>query len=257
MVIALPACFGNIRLTGEGILPQIPVKPLKVFALSTNPFQGLFGSNPFRALQDHMSAVVECVDLVPGLFKALSEDDPQELVRLKEAIFEKEEEADKLKNSLREHLPRGLFLPVDRRDLIEVLDLQDSMADTAQDIAGLLVERRMSIPAPMAADLPLLVARCVEACHHASEIIGQLDELLETGFRGPEASRVDDLINGLNRVEDETDRMGLNLARLLFDHEEGMNPVSVIFWHRLIEMIGDLADYAEKVGNRLRLMIAR
>jgi hypothetical protein len=33
--------------------------------------------------------------------------------------------------------------------------------------------------------------------------------------------------------------------------------VSAIFWYRLLDLIGDLADYAEKVGNRLRLMIAQ
>jgi uncharacterized protein Yka (UPF0111/DUF47 family) len=28
-------------------------------------------------------------------------------------------------------------------------------------------------------------------------------------------------------------------------------------WYQLIQWVGDLADYAEKVGDRLRLMIAR
>jgi uncharacterized protein Yka (UPF0111/DUF47 family) len=36
-----------------------------------------------------------------------------------------------------------------------------------------------------------------------------------------------------------------------------MSPVSVMFWYQLIQWIGDLADYAEKVGDRLRLLIAR
>ena len=44
---------------------------------------------------------------------------------------------------------------------------------------------------------------------------------------------------------------------LVVGNEDELNPVSVIFWYQLIEWIGDLADYAEKVGNRLRLLIAR
>ena len=64
----------------------------------------------------------------------------------KERIFEKEAEADRIKNDLRGALPKSLFMPVDRRDLLEVLQMQDSIADTAQDIAGLLIERRMEIP---------------------------------------------------------------------------------------------------------------
>ena len=58
-------------------------------------------------------------------------------------------------------------------------------------------------------------------------------------------------------IEDETDELGMELARTLFKHEDEMKPVSVMFWYQIIEWIGDLADYSEKVGDRLRLLIAR
>ena len=61
----------------------------------------------------------------------------------------------------------------------------------------------------------------------------------------------------LNRIEDETDEMGMALTRSLFAQEDSMKPVSVMFWYQLIQWVGDLADYAEKVGDRLRLLIAR
>ncbi|MFT5143170.1 MAG: putative phosphate transport protein (TIGR00153 family) [Rhodothermales bacterium] len=204
-----------------------------------------------------MGAVVSCVEHVVPLFEALEANNNEEVDRLKELIFQAEESADTIKHTLRQQLPRGLFLPVDRRDLVEVLDMQDSIADVAQDIAGLLVERRMSVPRALADGLLPYVRQCVEAVHLSSKIVQQLDELLETGFRGREATIVDDLISSLNALESETDLKGLALARALFDHEDDIKPVSVIFWYKLLELTGDLADYAEKVGNRLRLMIAR
>ena len=36
-----------------------------------------------------------------------------------------------------------------------------------------------------------------------------------------------------------------------------MNPIDVMFWYNVFELIGDLADYAEKVSNRFRLFIAQ
>ena len=224
---------------------------------STNPLGSLFGKNPFTALQKHMRIAVDCADLVPGLFEAVAEGDRDRFKLIKDQIFEKEEEADRVKNKLRRRLPRGLFMPVNRSDLLEVLDMQDSIADVAQDIACLLYEREMDIPEPMQAQLIPFVNRCVDVCHDAQNIIEQLDELLEMGFRGREGKRVEQLIRDLNKAEDETDEMGVALTRTLFKHEDDMNPVSVLFWYRLIEWIGDLADYAEKVGNRLRLMIAK
>ena len=65
------------------------------------------------------------------------------------------------------------------------------------------------------------------------------------------------MLKELNDIEDETDELGVALARALFEHEDEMKPVSVMMWYRLIEWIGDLADYAEKVGDRLRLLIAK
>ncbi len=225
--------------------------------MATNPLAYLFGRNPFKSLQEHMRVVLRCVEDVPGLFEALTADDRASVQQIKERIFATEGEADTLKNQLREHLPRGLFLPVDRRDLLEVLDMQDSMADVAQDIAGLLVERRMTVPPSIAEALLPFVRRCVDVCRHSATIIEELDELLEMGFGGKEAGRVEEMVGQLNLMEDETDELGMALARRLFQHEDEMKPVSVMFWYQLIAWIGDLADYAEKVGNRLRLLIAR
>jgi uncharacterized protein Yka (UPF0111/DUF47 family) len=51
--------------------------------------------------------------------------------------------------------------------------------------------------------------------------------------------------------------MSWGLSFRLFLHEDEIKPVSVMMWYQLIQWVGDLADYAEKVGDRLRLLIAR
>ena len=223
----------------------------------TNPFARLLRSSPFKPLQEHMNTVLECACLVPDLFEALVAGDQARVNTVKDKIFEREAAADKIKNELRDHLPRTLFMPVDRRDLLEILQMQDSIADTAQDIAGLLVERPMGVPESLREPLLTLTRRCVEACSYAREIVKELDELLEIGLRGREAHRVEEMVAKLNRIEDETDNLGLDLTRKLFQHEDELNPVSVVMWYQLIGWVGDFADYAEKVGDRLRLLIAR
>jgi predicted phosphate transport protein (TIGR00153 family) len=224
---------------------------------STNPIASLLGSSPFKPMQAHMRVVIACVSEVPALFDALISNDGEALKTQKEKIFSKEQEADDLKHDIRAHLPKSLFMPVDRRDLLEVLNMQDSIADTAQDIAGLLMERDMQVPEGMAEPLTALVQRCVDTCAQAGTIIDELDELIEMGFRGREATKVEEMVEKLNTIEDETDEMGMALARTLFSKEDDMKPVSVMFWYQIIQWIGDLADYAEKVGDRMRLLIAR
>jgi len=222
-----------------------------------NPIASLFGSSPFKPMQAHMRIVKECVLEVPELFDALISKNQEALTTQQEKIFGKENEADALVHDLWVHLPKSLFMAVDRRDLLDLLTVQDNIADTAQDIAGLMMERDMSVPDEMAEPLKALVNRCVDACLHAATIIERLDELIETGFKGREANKVEDLVKELNDIEEETDKMGMELVRLLFANEDNMKPVSVMFWYQMIQWIGDLADHAEAVGNQMRLLIAR
>ncbi len=224
---------------------------------TTNPLGNLFGNNPFTSLQQHMRIVIQCVDEVPKLFEALSRGDFEAIGPIKDNVFRLEQEADDVRREIRRHLPRSLFLPVNRRDLLDLLDSQDAIANVAQDIAGLLYERPMEIPQPMAEPLNEFVKACVQTSHEAATVIELLDELLESGFGGRGAQRVEEMISELNLQEDETDDLGITLTRLLFKHEDDMKPVSVMFWYQLITWIGDLADYGEKTGNLLRLLIAK
>lgn len=224
---------------------------------STNPIASLLGKSPFKPMQAHMKIITECVAEVPGLFDALIEGNEDEIIKHKDRIFDKENEADNLMHDLHMQLPKSLFMPVDRRDLLGLLAMQDKIANTAQDIAGLMTERDMSVPQGMENQLREFVQRCIDTCTQAAVIIDELDELIEMGFRGREASKVDEMVEKLSKIEDETDDMGIELTRVLFAKEDEMKPVSVMFWYLMIQWIGDLADYAEKVGDRMRLLIAK
>lgn len=191
------------------------------------------------------------------LFENLIKQDEPAFKKSIDTIFALEGEADTIKHDLREHLPKSLFMPVERGDVLKILDLQDQIADTAQDIAGLLQVRNFEVPESFNEPLIALVRRCVDACVLCEKIINELDELLVVGFRGRETEIVGDMITELNKIESDTDRMGTDLTRLLFTMEGEMSDVSLILWSRLIRDIGGMADYAEKVGNRLRLLLAR
>lgn len=216
----------------------------------------LFAKSPFKPMQEHMDVVLQCVKEALPLLEALCAKDQEALQAAWERIDKLEGEADRLKNDLRAHLPKRLMLPVDRRDLLEILDLQDSIADKLQDVAGLLLERKMPVPASMAPKLLELARSAEKTCEKSAAAIASLDELVEIGFRGREAERVSERIEQIGRLEGETDRLETELLRELFRLEDEMSAVSVMLWYQIIGWIGNIADNAEKVGNRLRLLIA-
>ncbi len=216
----------------------------------------LFAKSPIKPLQEHMDTVLTCArELVP-LCHALAAGSHSEVAAVERRIDEAEGRADRLKNDLRAHLPRRLLLPVDRRDLLEILDLQDSIADTVQDIAQLMVQRRMPVPDSMRSVLTELAAAVVRACEQTGELINTLDERVEIGFRGREVDRVETMIDELGRLEGRADELESQLQKAVFELESSESAVTVMLWYQLVGWIGDVADGAEKVGNRLRLLIA-
>ncbi len=218
----------------------------------------LFGEHaPFGELQAHMRVVNECASHTPALMRALVDGDDATLKEKAKLIFDLEEQADSLKHSCRLHLPRRLFMPVDRRDLLDVLQFQDIIADRAEDIAGIFLQRKMPTPEPMREPLVALTQKCVEVVGMTTQVIELFDELLEVGFRGKVVDQVEGLVTEINTAEGEADRLERELSRILFSLEGELDLMSVVLWYRILEWIGDLADYAEKVGNSFRLIIAR
>lgn len=224
---------------------------------TTSPIARLFGKSPITPLQEHMKIVEACAAEVTLLFEALVAGERQRIDGHKQRVDQLENEADESKNGIRGQLPKSLFMPIDRRDFLDMLNAQDSIADTAQDIAGLLSLRHLEPPPTMAGLLVPYVVRNVDAVRQCRRIINELDELLESGFGGREAERVAAMIDELSRIETETDRQEMALVRELFAYEDNLKPIDVVFWYELLRLIGDLADYAEDVGDRLRLFIAR
>ena len=222
-----------------------------------NPIIKLFGTSPVRPVQQHMAKVVECAQELLPLFEAVIARDLNAVEAAQEKIAKLENEADDLKKELRLNLPRTLFLPVERRDLLEVLTMQDKVANRAKDIAGLIRGRKMSLPDELGPRYLDFVKRGIDACAQAQKAINELDELVETGFRGSEVDLVQEIITELDRIEKDTDVIQVEVRTSLFAIERDLPPVDVMFLYRLIDWTGDLGDRAQRVGSRLQLVLAK
>ncbi len=225
--------------------------------VSKNYIYRLFGQSPVRPLQTHMEKVLTCVSELPAFFEAIIASDRDCVNSLQKRISALENEADDLKRELRLHLPTGLMMPVSRRDLLEVLTMQDRVANKAKDIAGLIVGRKMTFPDEFGPDLLIFVNRSVDAARQAHKAINELDELVETGFRGSEVDLVKSMIEELNRIESDTDKIEISVRAKLFKIEKELPPIDVVFMYKIIDSIGDIGDLSQRVGSRLQLLLAR
>ena len=150
----------------------------------------LFGRSPFAPLQNHMEKVSECVHLLKALFKALLEDNFIELQKIASVISETEHQADIIKNDIRNHLPSSLFLPIERAVFLDMLTLQDTLADRAEDVSVLISLRPMKFLQPFQQRYLVFLSKNIECFDFAYSIIQEIHELVESSFGGVEAEKV-------------------------------------------------------------------
>jgi len=217
----------------------------------------LFRRSPFKPIQAHMEKGRACIERIKPIINAIIDNEPAEFDRLFKEISDLESEADIIKNDIRSHLPKSIFLPIDRRDLLEVLDIQEELPDTIQDIGIMLTLRPLKLPADMKEPLNNLIDEVTIVCSQAADLVQEFDELVETSFGGKEAEKVLAMIEQINADETVADGTERAAAKKLFDLEKEGEVLDVITWSRTSNKLGDLADSAERMANRLRLMIAK
>jgi predicted phosphate transport protein (TIGR00153 family) len=224
---------------------------------STTPLSGLFRKSPFKPVQQHMRLAFNCICLLPPLLDALYRNDYEQLKEFAEEIIALESEADEIKQAFRLNMPNTLLLPVDRKDLLSLMSGQDHLADLAEEIAKVLLYRDMEVPDALKAILDELLEGTMEISVAAKDLIEQLDELLQVGFRGREQEKVSLMIAGVRRSEHNIDSIIHRAKRTLFEHERRLDPISVMFWYQLIDLLGGISDQAENIADRLLLFLSK
>ena len=224
---------------------------------SHRSLSGLLRGSPFKPIQEHMRVVFSCVCLVPPLFDAVYRQDSGQVHEFAKQIDELETQADQLKATFRLNMPKSLFLPVDRKDLLSLIGDQDQIADTAEDIGKIFLFREMTVPEDLKGQLDELLEATMEISAAAKQMIEELDELLEVGFSGRESDKVTRMIAGVRRSEHNIDEIVHRIRRQLFTIESSLDPVSAIFWYRIIDLIARISDQSENLADRLLLFLSR
>ena len=150
----------------------------------------LFGKSPFAPLQTHMNKVANCIEKLTKAFEILPKKESEKIESLVSELSHLEHEADVTKNDIRNHLPRSLFLPITREHFLDILSIQDSIADKAEDIGILLALRPLELFTHFQGDIYTLFKKNCDVFWDAKRVIEEIDELLESSFGGMEAEKV-------------------------------------------------------------------
>jgi predicted phosphate transport protein (TIGR00153 family) len=113
-------------------------------------------------LDEHVKACAKCVAKLPDYFDAAQAGKWAKAAKVQAEIVDLEGIADDLKRNVRRNMPRGIWMSVSRSDLLELVRMQDTMANHTKDVVGLSLGRELAFPAPLEKSLAKYIKTIVD-----------------------------------------------------------------------------------------------
>ena len=214
----------------------------------------LFYESPFEKLQKHAHMVKECAYLFKEALDCHIRGECKEFDLLTEKVAQLESEADAIKRNIRNHLPRGIFMPVDKFQFLHFLREQDKVLDEVEEALFWISFRPNGIPEEMISDIRALAEAVIQSIER---LYGLVEFAIEFFRSKSEKQRVEmkGLIQDIRRFEREADLLERGLKFKTFGTIR--EAIEVFHLIRLIEIIGNIADHAQNASDRMRAMIAK
>ena len=218
-------------------------------------FTSLFYESPFKKLKDHADKVKECAWMFKRAVECYVEQDCEEFDKLTEDVAKLESQADWLKRNLRNHLPRGLLMPVDKFVLIDCLREQDHVLDNVEEaLYWLSFKPEGGIPEGLVGDFLHLVDAVIPSIEKLPDMAEQAIVYFKNSTED-NRDKLKSIIGDIHQAEKEADHLELELKKQAFAVLK--DPVDIFHFVRLVEIIANIADDAQNASDRMRTMMAR
>ncbi len=225
--------------------------------MNNDSFLSLLAESPFSGLQEHMEVDNKASEALKSFIKSAVESDWKTAKEHRETIVKLEHQADEIKNNIRNHLPKSLFMSVSRQDILDLVFTMDGIPNAAKDISGVMIGRRMVIPEHMSQRFIDCTNSAIMATHQACDAIKKVNEMQRSGFGGKNSNQLHHLVAEIEQLEQENDELEISLRNELFKIEQDLPPVDVIFLYDIINKIGILADISQSLGHILIRLVAK
>ena len=155
-------------------------------------------------------------------------------------IQELEHNGDEIGDEIGERLDQAFITPFDRADIYELARRTDDVVDGIQETAEAMQIYAITAPTEEAQRLAAILQE------QSVEIVAALNKLESMKGVGPHLKKV-------RHLEDEAD--GLSRAAIGRLFRETMNPLDVIKWRDVYQMLEESIDAAEDVAEIMQRMI--
>jgi len=220
------------------------------------PIIDVIRRSPFKAIGEHAKKVHECIKALDLAMKYYTEGDYKKADKQIKKVIELENEADQIKGNIRAHLPKFIFMPIDRSDFLMFLREEDAVLDYAEDVAVLLDMRHTKVPKEICDDFNTHTAKVVETALALEKAVHYFVDLMESTLSSKTRDELKLMIHDIHKKEWEADQIEFTLSKKLFNSEDD-DLLGIVHLLKVVERTAQIANHAENAADRLRAMIAK
>jgi predicted phosphate transport protein (TIGR00153 family) len=220
------------------------------------PIAQTIRKSPFRGLQEHFKYIRFGITAWKKAILYYLNEDFANFKKFAIMVDKYEQKADDIKGNIRNHLPKFIFLPIEKSDLLNLLKETDGILDGAKDVIVLMDMRNTKIPDEMNKEFKELLNRAIEPVETLEKVMDMMKIILESSFGGKPREEMKKYIHEIHKLEHESDLIEKKISKQLFNNEE-LDPISVMHLLKIVDRFGCVADSAENAGDRIRAMLAK
>ena len=213
--------------------------------------------SPFRQLLLHMKKVRKCIDIIGEGLVIYYKGDYKSFSKLSEDVSKIEHEADLIKRNIRNHLPKTLFMPVDKGKFLWALREEDKILDHAENLVKMLEMRHTKIPKELQDLFINHLELVVKTVSTVEDAVKHIMNLLEASFIQREREHVKQYIYQVHQHEWEADQIKMDINKKIYEIEKKLAPMDVYHLLKIADWVDDIDDHSENVADLLRSMIAK
>ncbi|MEA5049650.1 MAG: DUF47 family protein [Eubacteriales bacterium] len=179
------------------------------------------------------------VDLIEHFDPDMLEDQVEEIHRI-------EHEADNNKHALMQKLAKEFITPIEREDIILLLQQIDNVTDFIEDVVRKMYMYNVASMRMEAVKFASIIKQC---CYESCEALKELP-----GFQ-KSSTRLLEAIVKVNEFEEEGDRLYCLAVRRLYS--ENAEPLERITWTKMFDWMEACCDACEDVMESVEMVVLK
>jgi predicted phosphate transport protein (TIGR00153 family) len=212
--------------------------------------------SPFAGLLRHFKYVKSGTSSLEKAVKFYMKGDSENFKKFGEKVKKAENSADQVKGNIRNHLPKFIFIPIDKGDFLALLSEADGILDSAEDVVVLMDMRLTKIPEGAKADFVGIMKKAIDTVNELANAMELFKFMLDSSFGGKTREEIKHVIHSIHILEHESDLLEKKISKQLFNDSD-LDAIAVVHLLKIVDRMGCMADHAENAADKIRAMLAK